>query len=131
MNRSLRIVVALLTLGLFCVSSMLLAARTDAEIVADQISKKIELLGHEQYTVRDQAEQQLIEMGMAAFDQLLAATEHDDLEIASRASYLLPRLKIQWISEQDSEVVRDLMREYSVDVAGRSGRMHSLASQVA
>jgi len=77
------------------------------------VGRLIADLGHENYTVRRAAEHQLIEMSQAAFDHLLAAQEHEDLEIASQAHYLLHRLPIAWTTEQDSQEVRKLMERYA------------------
>ncbi|NOY41869.1 MAG: hypothetical protein GXP26_08545 [Planctomycetes bacterium] len=112
MNVSLRIVGALLAIRLFCVCAEAHAARSDAPQDTEAIQKIIAQLGDEQYSVRHRAEQQLIELGTAAFDQLLAASVHSDLEISSRASYILPRLRIQWEREDDPAEVRGLLKAY-------------------
>ncbi len=112
MNVSLRIVGALLAIRLLCVCADTHAARSDAPHDTEAIQKIIAQLGDEQYSVRHRAEQQLIEMGTAAFDQLLAASVHSDLEISSRASYILPRLHIKWVQEDDPAEVRGLLQAY-------------------
>jgi len=128
MNLGIRSVGPLLTVGLLCVGVVVHAARSETTENAAAIRAIIAQLGDEQYTVRDRAEQQLLELGTAAFDQLLKAVDHADLEISSRASYILPRLQISWVGEDDSEAARQLMQSYGkVSQADRELRIQKLA----
>ncbi len=112
MNRSLGTFVLVLTTCVLGQCAESLAASSDIASDTDAITLMIAQLGDEQYSVRHRAEQQLIELGTAAFDQLLAAEYHPDLEVASRASYILPRLRIKWVRDDDPAAVRKWMRSY-------------------
>ena len=73
---------------------------TDA--ASSSVSRLIEQLGSDHYYLRRRAEQQLIERGADVFDQLQQAEEHPDLEIATRAQYILQQIRIEWIRPGDS-----------------------------
>ena len=53
-----------------------------------QILELIEQLGSPHYANREKAEAQLRGVGLAAFDWLLEAQRHRDIEVATRARYL-------------------------------------------
>ncbi len=87
----------------------------------------IDQLGSEQYFLRRHAEEQLIERGVDVFDQLQLAEEHPDLEIATRAHYILQRIRIEWIQPNDSAEVQAAMRNYGdLSKAERLQRMDRL-----
>ncbi len=87
----------------------------------------IDQLGSEQYFLRRHAEEQLIERGADVFDQLQLAEEHPDLEIATRAHYILQRIRIEWIYPNDSAEVQAAMRNYGdLSKAERLQRMDQL-----
>jgi tetratricopeptide (TPR) repeat protein len=93
------------------------------------IDRLISQLGSDEYFYRRRAEEQLIERGADVFDQLQAAEEHPDLEIASRAHYILQRIKIEWIHPQDSAAVQATMKDYGeLTKAERLQRMDRLIS---
>src|SRR3972149_5782572 len=64
-------------------------AQTHEPSQQEQIAKLIDQLGDKDYFVRQRAQDELSRLGFEAFDALMAATTNDDLEIASRAKYLL------------------------------------------
>jgi len=87
----------------------------------------IDQLGSEQYFLRRHAEEQLIERGADVFDQLQLAEEHPDLEIATRAHYILQRIRIEWIHPNDSAEVQATMHNYGdLSKAKRLERMGQL-----
>ncbi|RMF95421.1 MAG: hypothetical protein D6741_11720 [Planctomycetota bacterium] len=69
-------------------------------------------LGDPDYYVREDAQRQLIEMGIAARPFLREALQSDDLEIATRAEYILQRLKVEWVKPTDPPEVQRLMAAY-------------------
>jgi hypothetical protein len=69
-------------------------------------------LGDEQYVVRQRAETQLLERGAEAFAGLQAAESHADLEISTRARYILTQINIDWTRPNDPSVVRSIMARY-------------------
>ena len=68
----------------------------------EQIDKLIAQLGDKDYYVRQRAQEELARLGFEAFDALSAATTDDDLEIASRAKYLLRLMRVEWTAEERS-----------------------------
>ena len=95
----------------------------------DRVRQLIAELGAEQYTRREMAQQELQRLGVEAFDALLAAQHHDDIEIASRARYLLRSIPIRWTTDGDEADVKSLLRKY--DEGGheeRQNRMEQLAA---
>ncbi len=77
-----------------------------------QIEQLISQLGSELYYDRRYAEEQLIRRGADVFDQLRTAQENSDLEIATRAHYILQRINISWVRSEDSAEVKAAMRKY-------------------
>lgn len=97
--------------------------------LADRIAALIESLGDEQYVRREQAQRELARLGLEAFDALLEAQYHEDIEIASRARYLLRQMPVQWAEKEDSAEVRSLLTNYDrVSRSERLSRMAQLAS---
>ncbi len=87
-------------------------AGEQAESLDERIERLIEDLGHEKYTVRERAQQELAELGFEAYDALSAAANHEDLEIATRAKYLLLLIPAQWNIENEPPEVRRLLSYY-------------------
>ena len=69
-------------------------------------------LGNEEYLKRRDAESRLLGIGVAAFDELQAAEFNPDLEIATRARYILYQIRIQWIRPNDNATVRKVFSNY-------------------
>lgn len=94
-----------------------------------QVGRWIELLGSDQYAMRRRAEAELILLGADAFDQLKAAESHSDLEIATRARYILQQIAIQWVRSTDSPSVSKLMTQYGkLPEVDRLSRIEQLAA---
>ena len=94
-----------------------------------RLQKLIAQLGSDQYATREKAQGELEQIGLAAFDMLHAAQDHDDVEIALRARYLLRAMPIPWTSEQDPAEVRTILRGYSdQSESERSGRIDQLGA---
>ena len=87
------------------------AAAPQATVSAGQIDKLIEQLGDEDYYVRQRAQDELARLGFEAFDDLTAATTHEDLEIAARAKYLLRLMRVEWTVKSDPPEVQKLLRD--------------------
>jgi hypothetical protein len=87
-------------------------AQQEPEPLRQRINRLIELLGDEDYSVRQAAQEELAKIGFDAFDALGAAVDHEDLEIASRAKYLLRLIRLQWTQEDDPPEVKTLLRDY-------------------
>jgi tetratricopeptide (TPR) repeat protein len=92
------------------------------------ISNLIDQLGDKDYYVRQHAQDELSRLGFEAFDALSAAAVSDDLEIASRAKYLLHLMRIEWTAKDDPPEVKKLLKEYELQTEDtRLIRMHALA----
>lgn len=83
-----------------------------APTVARRTAVLIGQLGDPQYAVRQQAQEDLAKLGPEAFDALVAAEDNDDLEIAARARYLVHLIRIDWIHETDSPLVKEALNDY-------------------
>src|SRR4051794_20295162 len=75
-----------------------------------RIPKLVQQLGDPQYTVREGAQAELTRFGVDAFDALTEAANHADIEIASRANYLLRVILIQIESASDSAQVKRILQ---------------------
>ena len=94
-----------------------------------QIDALVRQLGDKDYYVRQRAQDELSGLGFEAFDALSAATADEDLEIASRARYLLRLMRMQWTLPGDSAAVKRCLRDYEYqDAAARERAMRALAA---
>ena len=78
-----------------------------------KVAQLIKQLGHDRFVMREHAQAKLEELGSATFDALTEALEHDDLEIANRASFLLGKIRFNWTTARDSKRIRTLLKDYS------------------
>lgn len=93
-----------------------------------QITRWIEQLGDKDFAVRQQAQEDLAKLRFAAFEALQAATQHEDLEIATRARYLLGLMRMHWSDDADPPEIRQALRDYEAQgLAGRYQRIFDLA----
>jgi tetratricopeptide (TPR) repeat protein len=93
----------------------------------EQIDKLIEQLGDKDYYVRQRAQNELSRLSFDAFDALTAATTNDDLEIASRAKYLLRLMRVEWMAKNDPPEVKEKLKDYEIQPEeARLTRMHDL-----
>jgi tetratricopeptide (TPR) repeat protein len=103
------------------------AADGKAPDLALQIDRLIGLLGDDDYFVRERAQADLAKIGFEAFDTLEAAQDNDDLEIASRAKFLVGQLQIEWTIESDPPEVKKLLQNYGLkDDAARLALLQEL-----
>ena len=89
-----------------------LAAEKEPEGLPEKIDRLIQELGHPKYSVREKAQEELADLGFEAYDALTAAADHEDLEIATRAKYLLRLIPAQWSIENEPEEVRRYLTYY-------------------
>ncbi len=95
----------------------------------EQIAKLIESLGDKDYAVRQRAEEELARIGFAAYEAIEAATQHEDLEVASRARHLLRELRAHWASDDDPPEVKELLEDYDAGSGlDRMRRVYLLAT---
>jgi tetratricopeptide (TPR) repeat protein len=75
-----------------------------------QIASLIQQLGDDDFFVRQRAQEELAKLGFEAYDALSAAEIHDDIEISSRARYLVERMR--WTTPSDPTAVRQVLADY-------------------
>lgn len=98
------------------------------QALAAKVDQLIEDLGADQFARRENAQAALKQMGLVAFDALLEAQRHPDIEIALRARYLVRSLPIRWARDTDPRPVKELLATYSqANRADRLNRMQQLA----
>lgn len=79
-----------------------------------RIQQLIAQLGNDDYAVRQRAQEELVKLGFDAYDELSEAANHSDLEVASRARYLLRLIRVQWTAEDDPPVVKKILQDYGM-----------------
>ncbi|GIW96206.1 MAG: hypothetical protein KatS3mg110_4247 [Pirellulaceae bacterium] len=98
------------------------------EELEKRVAQLIQQLGDPEFARRERAQSELEQIGLDAFDALREAMTHDDIEVAWRARYLVRRLQLRWISEQDPPHIRKLLSDYSRSAdAERRSRIDHLA----
>jgi hypothetical protein len=123
---ALPVALAIGTLGVALAAAP--AAKEPAFSEGQKIAKLIESLGDKDYAVRQRAEDELARIGLPAYEALAAAANHEDLEIAARARYLLRKIRGQWSAAQDPPEVQSLLEEYDVQsTEERAARIRGLA----
>jgi tetratricopeptide (TPR) repeat protein len=94
-----------------------------------KIAALVAQLGDKDYFVRQKAQEELTTFGFEAFEALNAATTADDLEIATRAKYLLKLMRVEWTTAADPPEVRRLLKGYEMlDADNRQMRIKELAA---
>jgi tetratricopeptide (TPR) repeat protein len=78
-----------------------------------RIAHWIKELGAEQYARREKAQTELQRLGLAAFEALHEAQDHEDVEIALRARYLVRSMTIQLVRPDDPAEVREVLKDYA------------------
>ena len=131
-----RVLTGVLLLSLHAASGSLLPAQDTVQSPAKEaasaqqvkVERLIVQLGDSQYANRIRAQEELKQLGLAAFDALHRAQEHDDIEIAMRARYLVRSMRVQWALADDPPAVRKLLVAYGDrSSAERKNRMANLA----
>ncbi|MFP6750640.1 MAG: tetratricopeptide repeat protein [Pirellulaceae bacterium] len=77
-----------------------------------RIASLIEQLGDDNFNQREFAQRQLRLLGLQAYDAVHRAQQHDDIEIAKRAHYLVRSMRIQWSHVDDPAPVRRILVGY-------------------
>lgn len=112
-----------------CLAGQAQIAEPRGEALDSRIKRLILELGADEFAVRERAQERLAAMGLLAFDELLRAGDHQDIEIAMRARYLVRSLPISWTAESDPVAVQSILRKYAAaGRAERQNRMQQLAA---
>ncbi|MCA9166931.1 MAG: hypothetical protein KDB23_04660 [Planctomycetales bacterium] len=93
-----------------------LAAKTTPPTSA-RLQELVTQLGADEYSVRQRAQAELRQYGVAAFEVLDAAKNHPDVEIRKQAEYLLHAIHINWVDDNSAEEVRRLVALYQTEDA--------------
>ena len=80
---------------------------------AAKVGRLIDQLGSARYVARQEAEQQLMEIGLKAFDQIDASTQHSDPEISASCRYLISELTVRWTRRDDVPQVKSELVGYA------------------
>lgn len=109
------------------------APKDESRIAQDKrIDQLIRQLGDQDYFARQRAQAELSKLGFDAFDALTAAENHEDLEIATRAKYLVRLMRVNWTAEDDPPEVKRYLEDYeSLVPQQRLDRMRSLSGLAA
>lgn len=101
-----------------------------AEAVEEaRIAALIEQLGAEDFAVREKAQAELSQLGLAAFDALHSAQNHKDPEVALRSRYLVRSMSVRWFQESDAPEVVLILKGYGdLPEHERKNRMDRLAT---
>ena len=95
---------------------------------AGPISQLIQQLGSTEFARREKARDELLSLGVDAFDALQNAQRHPDIEVRKQAEYLLRAIRIVWVHEDDAPKVRQILRNYrSEGLEERESRLKRLA----
>lgn len=76
------------------------------------IQQLVQQLGDADYNVRERAQGELAKLGFSAYEAISEATHHEDLEVATRAKYLLRLMRIEWSQADDPEAVKRALDDY-------------------
>ena len=102
--RQARVMAPLLAAPIVIVTSALPAdADSTTEVTAAEVQKLIGQLGSDSYATRVRARSRLQHMGLEAFDELLAAQNHTDIEVEMASRYLVSSLMVSWAKDTDPE----------------------------
>jgi tetratricopeptide (TPR) repeat protein len=106
------------------------AETAEAAARAKKIEALIAQLGGDDFFARERAQQELAEINFEAFDALSEAAEHnDDLEIQSRARYLVRMMRLESVLDSDPPEIKALLGDYeSRGEADRIERIKQVAA---
>ncbi|GIW97704.1 MAG: hypothetical protein KatS3mg111_1037 [Pirellulaceae bacterium] len=85
----------------------------DGNQLGSWVASLIEQLAHPSFHRRQNAQWQLQQLGIDAFEQLQAATKHPNIQIATSARYIIDSQNIVWWLESDSVEVRSYLKDYN------------------
>lgn len=104
------------------------SSTTHSEEIRNQVAQLIEQLGDDNFRVRSNAMSALDRIGLPAFEQLRAALEHSNIQVALSAEYLLLSQNVVWWLDSDSYEVRERLQDYSsLSPQDRHTRLQELA----
>jgi tetratricopeptide (TPR) repeat protein len=103
------------------------ATKTEQQL-SQRVERLIEQLGHREYALRELAQEELDKIGPPAFDALMEAHRHRDLEVSHRAKFLIDKIRREAIASTASPEIKKLLENYeSQPDAERLGKLRQLA----
>jgi len=98
-----------------CLASFLAVQAADEQpaVTGKRIPELIEQLGATEYATREKAQAELANLGLDAFEALFEAQHHRDLEIATRARFLIRGMNVRFYKDGDPAEVKRLLRNYN------------------
>ena len=95
----------------------------------ERVAALILQLGHDDYAMREKAQAEIERLGLAAFDALDEARNHEDIEIKLRARYLLRSMRVNWSIDSDAPEIKKILLKYGEKSdAERKNLMDQLAN---
>lgn len=93
------------------------------------VAELIEKLGSDNFFERENAQAKLAELGFEPFEALSEAENDPDLEVSSRAHYLVQSMQIEWTAEHDPPEVKAQLKGYDhLNESERLTRIRQLAA---
>lgn len=103
-------------------------ASNEAEL--KKIRELVHKLGDDEFDEREFAKEQLLKMGVVAFDALYEARNDRDLEVRLAAQRLIQDIQIPWLQPNDSQEVERLLAAFDEQsVSERRSRIEQLAKR--
>lgn len=109
-----------------------------AESETARIERLVRQLGHDNYVLREQAQEELTRTGAPALDALTNALASDDVETVMRARYLITAIEVDWTLDTDPPKLRLLLEDYGkksetdrrriIDQLGQNVADHEIAA---
>lgn len=123
-----RLGIFVLTCCLGIVMTPLAPAADDRGAAEDAaVAELITGLGSADYAGRERAQAELAKKGLTAFEALYDAQHHKDIEIATRARYLVRGMTVNWFLDTDPKDIQIILRDYnSLEPGERLGRVNQL-----
>lgn len=121
LSRRSSLLLGLLLVGLLGVARLKAAEAPPAVVPPspEQVMQWVAQLGAPEFHRREEAQAELAKLGFQVFEPLAAASKAEDLEIATRARYLLGLMRMHWSEPSDPPEIQKILRDYEFLDPGR------------
>lgn len=132
-TRTPHFLLASCSLGLLLLAPVQISLAQQKPGASDQpleqrIASLIGQLGDDDFNRREFAQRRLRQLGLVAYDAVHRAQQHDDIEVAKRAHYLVHSMRIPWSRVDDPATIRRILVGYGErSLEERRNRMEQLA----
>lgn len=79
------------------------------------VSEQVRRLGNENYKVRERAQQELIQLGLPAKEEVAKAAQSDDAEVKSRASVILGEIARNGLQANNAAIAKKVQWSFKLD----------------